>query len=54
MDFDRATVRITASKQDWEFLRAAAALKAKIALPALGLWRQNDDEFLWRKISTLV
>ena len=54
MEFDRTTGKISASKRDWEFLRRVAALKAQTPVPALGLWRQNDDEFLWRKIVSQV
>ncbi len=54
MEFDRTAAKISASKGDWDFLRRVAVLKAQTPIPALGLWRQNDDEFLWRKIVSQI
>ena len=50
MRFDRTTRKIFASGRDWEFLRQVAKLRSHTTVPVLGLWRENNDEFLWQRI----
>jgi hypothetical protein len=54
MDFDRVAGKVTASEDDWKFLRKVATLKSQTTLPVLGLRHQNDDEFLWQKIVSQI
>jgi hypothetical protein len=50
MQFDKAAREVRASDDDLKILRQIMKFKPDTNFPGLGLWRANDDEFLWRAI----
>ncbi len=54
MQFDRETGTITASKGDGKSLRQIATFKPQTKIPALGLWRERDDKFLWGRMVSQI
>jgi hypothetical protein len=52
--FDRPARKIVAYERDWKFLRQVVKLRSHTTVPVLGLWREKDDEFLWRQIVSQI